>query len=139
MSAYACYLFDRHAEDDYLYSINYLHHGAPKTWYGVPGAKCQDLEAVMRRTVPALFDQEPDLIVKLVTMISPRLLMANKVPVYHLLQEPGNFIITFPRAFHAGFSHGFNCAEAVNFATDDWLQYGREARLKYKKMKKKRR
>jgi hypothetical protein len=40
---------------------------------------------------------------------------------------PGQFIITFPKAYHAGFSHGFNCAEAVNLISDKWFKNYKEA------------
>ena len=36
------------------------------------------------------------------------------------------------QAFHAGFSLGFNCGEAVNFATADWIPIGRECLEKYR-------
>lgn len=52
----------------------------------------------------------------------------------HAVQEPGEFIVTFPRAFHSGFSHGWNCAEAVNFASLDWLPIGAEAVQHYSKV-----
>ncbi|CAN0472348.1 unnamed protein product, partial [Hapterophycus canaliculatus] len=40
----------------------------------------------------------------------------SQVPVCRLQQHPGQFVVTFPKAYHGGFSYGFNCGEAVNFA-----------------------
>lgn len=52
----------------------------------------------------------------------------------HTVQEPGEFVVTFPKAYHAGFSHGWNTSEAVNFATLDWLPFGLEAVRRYAKV-----
>ncbi|XP_065858280.1 lysine-specific demethylase JMJ17 isoform X2 [Euphorbia lathyris] len=78
----------------------------------------------MRNSLPDLFDAQPDLLFQLVTMLNPSVLQENRVPVYSVLQEPGNFVITFPRSYHGGFNFGLNCAEAVNFAPADWLPHG---------------
>ncbi|OIV94904.1 hypothetical protein TanjilG_22101 [Lupinus angustifolius] len=113
-----------HFEDHCFYSMNYLHWGEPKCWYSVPGSEASAFEKVMRSSLPDLFDAQPDLLFQLVTMLNPSVLQENKVPVYSILQEPGNFVITFPKSYHGGFNLGLNCAEAVNFAPADWLPYG---------------
>jgi len=66
------------------------------------------------------------------TQIAPSTLLSNNVPVYKTRQEAGQFIVTFPQAYHAGFSYGFNCAEAVNFATADWIQHGSVSVVDYR-------
>lgn len=113
-----------HFEDHCFYSMNYLHWGEPKCWYSVPGSQARAFEKVMKSSLPDLFDAQPDLLFQLVTMLNPSVLQENGVPVYSTLQEPGNFVITFPRAYHGGFNLGLNCAEAVNFAPADWLPHG---------------
>ncbi|KAI8569526.1 hypothetical protein RHMOL_Rhmol02G0285500 [Rhododendron molle] len=113
-----------HFEDHCFYSMNYLHWGEPKYWYSVPGNEAKAFEKVMRKTLPDLFEAQPDLLFQLVTMLNPSVLLENGVPVYSVLQEPGNFVITFPRSYHGGFNLGLNCAEAVNFAPADWLPHG---------------
>jgi len=39
------------------------------------------------------------------------------VAVSRLVQNAGEFVITFPRAYKSSFSHGFNGGEAISFAT----------------------
>jgi histone demethylase JARID1 len=62
-----------------------------------------------------------------VTQFSPSILKSEGVPVYRTVQRSGEFVITFPRAYHCGFSCGFNCAEAVNAAPYDWFVHGQNA------------
>ncbi|XP_040008959.1 lysine-specific demethylase 5B-B [Xiphias gladius] len=115
-----------HIEDHWSYSINYLHWGEPKTWYGAPGFAAEQLEKVMKKLAPELFESQPDLLHQLVTIMNPNTLMAHGVPIYRTNQCAGEFVITFPRAYHSGFNQGFNFAEAVNFCTVDWMPLGRQ-------------
>ncbi|XP_008802145.2 lysine-specific demethylase JMJ18 [Phoenix dactylifera] len=116
-----------HVEDHHLYSMNYLHWGAPKVWYGVPGKEATKLEVAMKKHLADLFEEQPDLLHNLVTQFSPSILKSEGVPVYRCVQHSGEFVITFPRAYHSGFNCGFNCAEAVNVAPIDWLPHGQNA------------
>ena len=60
-----------HVEDHYLGSVNYLHAGAPKTWYGIPSASADAFEDAVRVMVPGLLDAAPDLLHRLVTLVPP--------------------------------------------------------------------
>uniref|UniRef100_A0A8C6V258 [histone H3]-trimethyl-L-lysine(4) demethylase n=1 Tax=Neogobius melanostomus TaxID=47308 RepID=A0A8C6V258_9GOBI len=111
-----------HIEDHWSYSINFLHWGEPKTWYGVP------------KLAPELFDSQPDLLHQLVTIMNPNVLMEHGVPVYRTNQCAGEFVVTFPRAYHSGFNQGYNFAEAVNFCTADWLPLGRQCVAHYRRL-----
>ncbi|XP_031701123.1 lysine-specific demethylase 5B-B isoform X1 [Anarrhichthys ocellatus] len=125
-----------HIEDHWSYSINYLHWGEPKTWYGAPGFAAEQLEEVMRKLAPELFESQPDLLHQLVTIMNPNTLMAHGVPIYRTNQCAGEFVITFPRAYHSGFNQGFNFAEAVNFCTVDWMPLGRQCVDHYRMLRR---
>lgn len=113
-----------HNEDHYAYSANYQHFGATKTWYGIPGADAEAFERAMKEAVPELFEGQPDLLFQLVTLMPPDKLRKAGVNVYAIDQRAGQFVLTFPQAYHAGFNHGFNFNEAVNFAPADWEPWG---------------
>lgn len=117
-------------------SINYHHLGDTKTWYGIPGEDDEKLEAAVKLAAPELFEQQPDLMFQLVTLMSPGRLKKHGVRCYVADQRPNEFIITFPRAYHSGFNHGFNFNEAVNFALSDWLPEGLRCIERYREIKK---
>nr|CAB3502000.1 unnamed protein product [Digitaria exilis] len=100
--------FAWHVEDHELHSLNYLHTGAPKTWYAVPGDRASELEEVIRVHG---YGGNPDRLASLAvlgektTLMSPDVLVACGVPCCRLVQYPGEFVVTFPRAYHIGFSH----------------------------------
>jgi histone demethylase JARID1 len=122
-----------HNEDNFMFSINYLHRGAAKQWYSIPGSKADVMEKVMKGFLREVFANNPDLLHHMTNQFHPVLFHRAGVPVFKARQEPGEFIVTFPKSFHAGFNYGFNVAEAVNFSPPLWLPLGREAMERYRR------
>lgn len=119
--------FAWHTEDMDLYSINYLHFGAPKTWYAVPPEHGRKLEKLANSCFPASYQTCAAFLRHKMTLISPQILKQHNIPYDKITQEENEIMITFPFGYHAGFNHGFNCAESTNFALPRWIEYGKRA------------
>ena len=97
---------------------------------------------------PDCFEECSSFLRHKMTMISPSVLRQNSIPYnkvctllggssaaaltlllhsIQVLQEAGNFIITFPYGYHSGFNTGLNCAESTNFASPRWIDFGKRA------------
>uniref|UniRef100_A0A3Q1JHN5 [histone H3]-trimethyl-L-lysine(4) demethylase n=1 Tax=Anabas testudineus TaxID=64144 RepID=A0A3Q1JHN5_ANATE len=97
-----------HIEDHWSYSINYLHWGEPKTWYGVPSVAAERLEEVMKKLTPELFEFQPDLLHQLVTIMNPNILMAHGVPV-KLTTAASIRVITLLKLSTSALQTGYVC------------------------------
>eukprot|EP00063_Salmo_salar_P096482 XP_014071317.1 PREDICTED: lysine-specific demethylase 4B isoform X1 [Salmo salar] len=119
--------FAWHTEDMDLYSINYLHFGQPKSWYAIPPEHGKRLERLAQGFFPGSSQGCDAFLRHKMTLISPSILKKYSIPFDRITQEEGEFMVTFPYGYHAGFNHGFNCAESTNFATLRWIDYGKMA------------
>lgn len=121
--------FAWHLEDVDLYSINFLHFGAPKQWYSISQGDARRFEAAMKSIWPTDAKACDQFLRHKTFLISPQhLLQHYNIKVNKIVHRPGEFVITFPYGYHSGYNLGYNCAEAVNFALDSWLEYGRIAK-----------
>ncbi|GAA5845801.1 hypothetical protein JCM9279_002379 [Rhodotorula babjevae] len=117
--------FAWHVEDADLYSINYIHFGAPKFWYSVPQEQSERFERVMAGLFPTDRSKCSQFLRHKSFLASPKILTNNGITLNRCVQLPGEFILTYPKGYHSGFNLGFNCAESVNFATERWLPLGK--------------
>ncbi|TPX57059.1 hypothetical protein PhCBS80983_g04084 [Powellomyces hirtus] len=119
--------FAWHVEDMDLYSINYIHFGAPKQWYVIPPESRARFENVAKGVFANEATKCPEFLRHKTNILSPKYLAAKHIPVNRVIQRAGEFVITFPYGYHQGFNLGFNCAESVNFALDSWVEIGKKA------------
>ena len=119
--------FAWHVEDMDLYSINYIHFGAPKQWYAIRQADRQRFESAMASAFPSDARRCPDFMRHKSYLASPSFLASHGIRPVRLVHHAGEFVITYPYGYHSGFNMGFNCAESVNFALESWLDIGRKA------------
>ena len=110
-----------------LYSINYLHFGKPKSWYVVAPQHAKRLERLAAGFFPGVARECAAFLRHKMTLISPRILKKYSIPFAKCTQHAGEFIITFPYAYHSGYNHGYNCAESTNFAMPRWIDFGKRA------------
>lgn len=121
--------FAWHLEDVDLYSINFLHFGAPKQWYSISQADARRFEAAMRNIWPQEAKACDQFLRHKAFLISPAALKQQyNITVNKCVSYPGEFVVTYPYGYHSGYNLGYNCAEAVNFALDSWLPMGKIAK-----------
>ncbi|CCC68568.1 hypothetical protein NCAS_0B04840 [Naumovozyma castellii] len=119
--------FPWHLEDQDLYSINFIHFGAPKQWYSIPQEDHQLFYNFMREQFPEEAKKCPEFLRHKTFMASPKLLSENGIRCNKIVHYQNEFMITFPYGYHAGFNYGYNLAESVNFALEEWLEIGERA------------
>ncbi|KAJ3614523.1 hypothetical protein NHX12_018095 [Muraenolepis orangiensis] len=102
-----------------------VHHTVDR--YAIPPEHGKRLERLATGFFPNSFKGCEAFLRHKMTLISPSILKKYGIPFDKTTQEAGEFMITFPYGYHAGFNHGFNCAESTNFASLRWIDYGKVA------------
>lgn len=115
--------FSWHLEDQDLYSINYLHFGAPKQWYSIPQEESGKFYNLMKEIFNEDYKNCREFLRHKTFMASPQFLQKHGITCNSIVHNQGEFMITYPYGYHSGYNLGYNLAESVNFALDDWFPF----------------
>lgn len=114
--------FAAHIEDSMLASMNLLHSGMPKFWYGFGSKNAYKLEELVQLYTPN--DIDCDFIIRHKSLLVPPTLLAkHSIEFSKVQQYPGEIVVASYNAYHQGFNLGLNYAEATNYATQNWLPF----------------
>ncbi|KAK2576223.1 hypothetical protein KPH14_005592 [Odynerus spinipes] len=102
--------------------IEYLHTGAKKIWYGIPDEHNNNFREALTKMVPQYCKNKTIWLPSDTAMVPPELLVSNGVSLCQTVQEPGQFIIVFPKAFTSSICTGYVVSESVYFAQPSWLE-----------------
>ncbi|CAH1970483.1 unnamed protein product [Acanthoscelides obtectus] len=105
--------------------IEYLHTGGSKIWYGIPNTTSDQFRAALQKLVPNCCRDKELWLPSDTVMIPPSLLIENGVSLCRAVQEPGQFVVVFPKVFTSSISTGYVVSESVYFAPPYWLKSAR--------------
>ncbi|XP_028105184.1 putative lysine-specific demethylase JMJ16 isoform X2 [Camellia sinensis] len=69
-------------EEHHLYSLCYMHLGAPKVWYGIPGRCYFKFEVAVKKYFPDVLVENSGLLNKMVTQLFPSILKSEGILIY---------------------------------------------------------
>ena len=119
--------FAVHVEDMNLSSINYIHAGHPKQWYALAPSDHTRVEQLASSLYQQLHLKCHEFLRHKHVLLKPSKLRERGLVVRQTVQREGEFIVTWPCSYHQGYNLGFNVAESVNFATEEWIEWGEQA------------
>jgi protein Jumonji len=102
--------------------IEYLHTGAKKIWYGIPDKQSSAFRKALVTMFPRYCKNKTIWLPSDTAMVPPDMLVSNDVPLCRTVQEPGQFIVVFPKAFTSSICTGYVVSESVYFAQQSWLE-----------------
>ncbi|XP_066155050.1 uncharacterized protein Jarid2 isoform X1 [Euwallacea fornicatus] len=105
--------------------VEYLHTGGTKIWYGIPSTSCALFRAAMRKLVPGYCREKELWLPSDTAMVPPEMLLEHQVSLCRTVQEPGQFVVVFPKVYTSGIGTGYVVSESVYFAPLYWLRTAR--------------
>ena len=84
-----------------MYSLNYMHAGAPKIWYGIPPEDMKKFEKVVKEKLSLLFAKDPNILLDIITMVSPSYLVSKKVSCSACEWFSARFVCSAPCSIRA--------------------------------------
>ncbi|XP_070507346.1 uncharacterized protein Jarid2 isoform X2 [Chironomus tepperi] len=101
--------------------VEYLHTGASKIWYAVPDEQSSNFRSALTSLVPSHCQNKTIWLPCDTTMVPPYMLTDRNVSLCRTEQQPGQFVVVFPRAYTSSVCTGYTVSESVYFATHNWL------------------
>lgn len=106
--------------------IEYLHTGRSKIWYSVPNEQSTNFRTAFTSLVPTHCQNKTVWLPCDTAMVPPHMLTDRGVSLCRTEQEPGQFVVVFPRAYTSNICTGYSISESVYFAPMSWLETAKE-------------
>ena len=97
-------------------------------WYGIDPSDENKFNDFVNKLFPESKKECEEFMRHKTFMVYPGIVKSKGIKIHKCIQNPGEFVVTLGKCYHTGFNMGYNCAEAVNFATKSWLTYGHKAK-----------
>ncbi|KAL1517357.1 hypothetical protein ABEB36_001128 [Hypothenemus hampei] len=105
--------------------VEYLHTGASKIWYGIPKSSYEVFRTAMQKLVPNYCRDKELWLPSDTAMVPPDMLLDENVSLCKTIQEPGQFMVVFPKVYTSSICTGYVVSESVYFAPLHWLKTAR--------------
>ena len=99
----------------YLFISYQVIQGQPKVWYIVHEHNREKLESHLRESYTKEFKQCRRYHSHKTIFLDPLVVASWNIPVFKIIQGPGDIVLTWPGSYHWGWNMGLNLSMAVNY------------------------